>query len=106
MGAGSGQTPLRNQARVPELDVWNEVIRRALRDLCEPDDSPRDEAIAWVGDGKGEDFVTVCSAADLEPSAVAKLAHRILALGPDRGKVYLTQVLEVTEGDRDKRATD
>jgi len=82
------------------------VIRRALRDLCESDDSPRDEAIAWVGDGKGEDFTAVCSAADLEPSAVAKLAHRILALGPDRGKVYLTEVMEVTEGDRDNRTSD
>ena len=106
MGTGSGQAPLRNQARVSGLSVWNEVIRRALRDLCEPDDSLRDEAIAWVGDGRGEDFTVVCSAAGLEPSAVTKLAHRILALGPDRGKVYLTHVMEVTEGDRDKRATD
>ena len=89
-----------------EISVWNEVIRRALRDLCEPDDVLRDEAIAWIGDGKGKDFVTVCSSADLEPSAVAKLAHRILALGPDRGKLYLTEVLEVTKHDRDKRVTD
>ena len=89
-----------------ELAIWRSVIRRALRDLCEPDDKLRDEAIAWSGDGKGKDFVTVCSSADLEPSAVAKLAHRILALGPDRGKVYLTEVLEVTKNDRDKRSTD
>ena len=89
-----------------ELTVWNEVIRRALRDLCEPDPSLRNEAVEWIGDGKGEDFLAVCSDADLEPSAVAKLAHRLLALGPDRGKVYLTEVMEVTEGDRDKRATD
>ena len=89
-----------------ELTVWNEVIRRALRDLCEPDESLRDEAIEWIGDGKGEDFVDVCSAADLEPSAVAKLAHRMLALGPDRGKVYLTKVMEVTTGDRDQRTID
>ena len=82
------------------------MIRRALRDLCEPDDVLRDEAIAWIGDGKGDDFAAVCSAADLKPSAVAKLAHRILALGPDRGRVYLTEVLEVTKNDRDKRATD
>jgi len=91
---------------VSELTVWNEVIRRALRDLCEPDESLRDEAIEWIGDGKGEDFVDVCSAADLEPSAVAKLAHRMLALGPDRGKVYLTKVMEVTTGDRDQRTID
>jgi hypothetical protein len=91
---------------VSELSVWSEVIRRALRDLCEPDDSLRDEAIEWIGDGRGEDFVAVCSAADLEPSAVAKLAHRIVALGPDRGKVYLTKVLEVTKNDRHRRATD
>ena len=89
-----------------ELTVWSEVIRRALRDLCEPDDKLRDEAIAWIGDGKGEDFTDVCSAANLEPSAVTKLAHRLLALGPDRGKLYLTEVMEVTEGDRDNRTTD
>jgi len=106
MGIGPGEPSLGNQARVSELTVWNEVIRRALRDLCEPDDSLRDEAIEWIGDGKGEDFVAVCSAADLEPSAVAKLAHRLLALGPDRGKVYLTRVMEVTKGDRDNRTID
>ena len=106
MGAGPGEPPLGNQASVSELTVWNEVIRRALRDLCEPDESLRDEAIEWIGDGKGEDFVDVCSAADLEPSAVAKLAHRMLALGPDRGKVYLTKVMEVTTGDRDQRTID
>ena len=89
-----------------ELTVWSEVIRRALRDLCEPADKLRDEAIEWIGDGKGEDFVAVCSAANLEPSAVTKLAHRLLALGPDRAKVYLTRVMEVTEGDRDNRTTD
>ena len=89
-----------------ELTVWSEVIRRALRDLCEPADKLRDEAIEWIGDGKGEDFVAVCSAANLEPSAVTKLAHRLLALGPDRGKLYLTEVMEVTEGDRDNRTTD
>ena len=89
-----------------ELTVWNEVIRRALRDLCEPNASLRDEAVEWIGDGEGEDFLAVCSDADLEPSAVAKLAHRLLALGPDRGKVYLTEVMEVTEGDRDNRTTD
>ena len=82
------------------------MIRRALRDLCEPDDKLRDEAIAWIGDGKGEDFTDVCSAANLEPSAVTKLAHRLLALGPDRGKLYLTEVMEVTKGDRDNRTTD
>jgi len=106
VGAGPGEPPLGNQASVSELTVWNEVIRRALRDLCEPDESLRDEAIEWIGDGKGEDFVDVCSAADLEPSAVAKLAHRMLALGPDRGKVYLTKVMEVTTGDRDQRTID
>ena len=89
-----------------ELTVWSEVIRRALRDLCEPADKLRDEAIEWIGDGKGEDFVAVCSAADLEPSAVAKLAHRLLALGPDRGKLYLTEVMEVTDDDRHNRAVD
>ena len=82
------------------------MIRRALRDLCEPDDKLRDEAIAWIGDGKGEDFTDVCSAANLEPSAVTKLAHRLLALGPDRGKLYLTEVMEVTKGDRDNRTID
>lgn len=106
MGAGQGEPPLGNKTRVSELTVWSEVIRRALRDLCEPDDKLRDEAIAWIGDGKGEDFTDVCSAANLEPSAVTKLAHRLLALGPERGKVYLTQVMEVTEGDRDNRTTD
>ena len=106
MGAGQGETPLGNQTRVSELTVWSEVIRRALRDLCEPADKLRDEAIEWIGDGKGEDFVAVCSAANLEPSAVTKLAHRLLALGPDRAKVYLTEVMEVTEGDRDNRTTD
>ena len=89
-----------------ELGVWSEVIRRALRDLCGPDTNLRDEAVEWIGDGKGDDFVAVCSAADLEPSAVAKLAHRILALGPDRGRVYLTRVMEVTDGDRDSRDAD
>ena len=89
-----------------ELTVWSEVIRRALRDLCEPADKLRDEAIEWIGDGKGEDFVAVCSAASLEPSAVPKLAHRLLALGPERGKVYLTQVMEVTDDDRHNRAVD
>ena len=89
-----------------ELGIWREVIRRALRDLCEPDPSLRNEAVEWIGDGEGEDFLAVCSDADLEPSAVAKLAHRMLALGPDRGKVYLTEVMEVTQGDGDKRATD
>ena len=106
MGAGQGEPPLGNQTRGSELTVWSEVIRRALRDLCEPDDKLRDEAIAWIGDGKGEDFTDVCSAANLEPSAVTKLAHRLLALGPDRGKLYLTEVMEVTEGDRDNRTTD
>jgi len=106
VGAGPGEPPLGNQASVSELTVWNEVIRRALRDLCEPDPSLRNEAVEWIGDGKGEDFVDVCSAADLEPSAVAKLAHRMLALGPDRGKVYLTKVMEVTTGDRDQRTID
>ena len=106
MGTRPGEPPLGNQTRVSELTVWSEVIRRALRDLCEPADKLRDEAIEWIGDGKGEDFVAVCSAANLEPSAVTKLAHRLLALGPDRGKVYLTEVMEVTEGDRDNRTTD
>ena len=106
MGTGQGEPPLGNQTRVSELTVWSEVIRRALRDLCEPADKLRDEAIEWIGDGKGEDFVAVCSAANLEPSAVTKLAHRLLALGPDRGKLYLTEVMEVTEGDRDNRTTD
>ena len=82
------------------------MIRRALRDLCETDGKLRDEAIAWIGDGEGEDFTIVCSTADLDPSAVAKLAHRILALGPERGKVYLTKILEVTNNDRHRRATD
>jgi len=91
---------------VSELGIWREVIRRALRDLCEPDASLRDEAVEWIGDGKGEDFLAVCSDADLEPSAVAKLAHRMLALGPDRGKVYLTEVMEVTDRDGHNRATD
>jgi hypothetical protein len=77
-----------------------------LRDLCETDDKLRDEAIAWIGDGEGEDFTTVCSTADLDPSAVAKLARRILALGPDRGRVYLTRVMEVTGNDRDSRDAD
>ncbi len=106
MGAGPGEPPLGNQTRVSELTVWNEVIRRALRDLCEPDPSLRNEAVEWIGDGKGEDFVDVCSAADLEPSAVAKLAHRLLALGPNRGKVYLTRVMEVTDRDRHNRTID
>ena len=106
MGTRPGEPPLGNKTRVSELTVWSEVIRRALRDLCEPDDKLRDEAIAWIGDGKGEDFTDVCSAANLEPSAVTKLAHRLLALGPDRGKLYLTEVMEVTEGDRDNRTTD
>ena len=106
MGTRPGEPPLGNKTRVSELTGWSEVIRRALRDLCEPDDKLRDEAIAWSGDGKGEDFTDVCSAANLEPSAVTKLAHRLLALGPDRGKVYLTEVMEVTEGDRDNRTTD
>ena len=77
-----------------------------MRDLCEPDPSLRNEAVEWIGDGEGEDFLAVCSDADLEPSAVAKLAHRMLALGPDRGKVYLTEVMEVTTGDRDQRTID
>ena len=106
MGARQGDPPLGNQTRVSELTVWSEVIRRALRDLCEPDPSLRNEAVEWIGDGKGEDFVAVCSAADLEPSAVAKLAHRLLALGPDRAKMYLTRVMEVTKGDRDNRTID
>ena len=106
MGAGQGEPPLGNKTRVSELTVWSEVIRRALRDLCEPADKLRDEAIEWIGDGKGEDFVAVCSAASLEPSAVTKLAHRLLALGPERGKVYLTQVMEVTDDDRHNRAVD
>ena len=89
-----------------ELAVWSEVIRRALRDLCGPDTNLRDEAVEWIGDGKGEDFLAVCSDADLEPSAVAKLAHRMLALGPDRAKVYLTQVIEVTDRDRHNRTID
>ena len=89
-----------------ELGIWREVIRRALRDLCEPDPSLRNEAVEGIGDGEGEDFLAVCSDADLEPSAVAKLAHRMLALGPDRGKVYLTEVMEVTTGDRDQRTID
>jgi hypothetical protein len=89
-----------------ELEIWREVIRRALRDLCEPDAGLRNETVEWIRDGKGEDFLAACSDADLEPSAVAKLARRILALGPDRGKVYLTQVMEVTEGDRDQRTID
>ena len=106
MGARQGEPALGNQASVSELGIWREVIRRALRDLCEPDPSLRNEAVEWIGDGEGEDFLAVCSDADLEPSAVAKLAHRLLALGPDRGKVYLTEVMEVTEGDRDNRTTD
>ena len=89
-----------------ELGIWREVLRRALRDLCEPDPSLRNEAVEWIGDGEGEDFLAVCSDADLEPSAVAKLAHRMLHLGPDRGKVYLTEVMEVTTGDRDQRTID
>ena len=89
-----------------ELGIWREVIRRALRDLCEPDASLRDEAVEWIGVGTGVDFLAVSSDADLEPSAVAKLAHRMLALGPDRGKVYLTEVMEVTDRDRHNRATD
>jgi len=89
-----------------ELAIWQSVIRRALRDLCEADDKIRHEAIDWIGNGEGEDFREVCSAADLDPGAVAKVARRIIALGPDRGKVYLTKVLEVTEGDRDKRTAD
>ncbi len=106
MGARPGEPALGNQTRVSELTVWSEVIRRALRDLCESEASLRNEAVEWIGDGKGEDFVAVCSAADLEPSAVAKLAQRMLALGPDRAKVYLTRVMEVTEGDRDNRTID
>jgi len=106
VGARQGEPPLGNQTRVSELTVWSEVIRRALRDLCEPDPSLRNEAVEWIGDGKGEDFVAVCSAADLEPSAVAKLAHRLLALGPDRAKMYLTRVMEVTKGDSDNRTID
>ena len=106
MGAGQGEPALGNQASVSELGIWREVIRRALRDLCEPDASLRDEAVEWIGDGKGEDFLAVCSDADLEPSAVVKLAQRMLALGPDRAKVYLTQVIEVTDRDRHNRATD
>lgn len=89
-----------------ELGIWREVIRRALRDLCEPDARLRDEAVEWIGDGKGEDFLVVCSDADLEPTAVAKLARRMLALGPDRGKVYLTRVMEVTDDDRYNRTID
>ena len=106
MGTRPGEPPLGNKTRGSELTVWSEVIRRALRDLCEPADKLRDEAIEWIGDGKGEDFVAVCSAASLEPSAVTKLAHRLLALGPERGKVYLTQVMEVTDDDRHNRAVD
>ena len=106
MGARPGEPALGNKASVSELGIWREVIRRALRDLCESEASLRNEAVEWIGDGKGEDFVDVCSAADLEPSAVAKLAHRLLALGPDRGKLYLTEVMEVTKGDRDNRTTD
>ena len=106
MGTRPGEPALGNQASVSELGIWREVIRRALRDLCEPDPSLRNEAVEWIGDGEGEDFLAVCSAADLEPSAVAKLAHRLLALGPDRGKVYLTEVMEVTDRDRHNRATD
>ena len=106
MGARQGEPALGNQASVSELGIWREVIRRALRDLCEPDASLRDEAVEWIGDGEGEDFLAVCSDADLEPSAVAKLAHRMLALGPDRGKVYLTEVMEVTDSDRHNRAID
>jgi len=106
MGARPGEPALGNKASVSELGIWREVIRRALRDLCESEASLRDEAVEWIGDGKGEDFVDVCSAADLEPSAVAKLAHRMLALGPDRAKVYLTQVMEVTDRDRHNRTID
>ena len=89
-----------------ELGIWNQVVHRALRDLCETDDGLRDEVIRWMRGGSGEDFLTVCSAADLESSAVARLAHRILDLGPARGKVYLTQVMEVTTGDRDQGTID
>ena len=106
MGARPGEPALGNKASVSELGIWREVIRRALRDLCESEASLRDEAIEWIGDGNGEDFLAVCSDADLEPSAVAKLAHRMLALGPDRGKVYLTRVMEVTDRDRHNRTID
>jgi len=106
VGTRPGEPALGNKARVSELGIWREVIRRALRDLCEPDPSLRNEAVEWIGDGKGEDFLAVCSDADLEPSAVAKLAHRMLALGPDRGKVYLTEVMEVTDDDRPNRTID
>jgi len=106
VGTRPGEPALGNKARVSELGIWREVIRRALRDLCEPDASLRDEAVEWIGDGKGEDFLAVCSDADLEPSAVAKLAHRMLALGPDRAKVYLTEVMEVTDRDGHNRTID
>ena len=89
-----------------ELEIWNEVIRRALRDLCERDDTLRDDAIAWIGDGKGADFVEVCIAADLDAGSVAKLAHRMLALGPDRARLYLTRVMEVTTDDRHNRSIE
>ena len=81
------------------LEVWQQVIRRALRDLCEDDDNLRDEAIRWIGDGNGRDFLTVCSNANIDSASVVKLAKRLLVLGTVRAKVYLTQIMEVTKDD-------
>ena len=82
-----------------DLAVWRQVIRRALRDLCEDDDNLRNEAIRWIGDGNERDFLTVCSNADIDSASVVKLAERLLVLGTQRGKVYLTQIMEVTKDD-------
>ena len=87
-----------------DLAVWRQVIRRALRDLCEDDDNLRNEAIRWIGDGNERDFLTVCSHADIESTSVVKLAKRLLVLGTVRAKVYLTQIMEVTKDDDDNQS--
>jgi len=91
---------------LPSADIWSQVVRQAMLDLCDTSESVRDEAIRWLRPSQRKDFDMVCSAAGLEPSAVRKLGKRILALGPERGKVYLTQVMEVTTDDKHSRAID